>query len=171
MKKLNRKGFTLIELLAVIVILALIIAIAIPNVLNAMDNSRKSSIHSKARSVVSWYSEAVLADSLVMSDSERIIPQAIVNQVTSSWKCFGDSTFTDSGKNLATLAELNSSDFVLTGTPPTGTTATSGTCSAIREGAGGEIEVILVANASGRFHIGSSTVTYAYSGDDTGTTA
>lgn len=41
MKKKN--GFTLIELLAVIVILALIMIIAIPSVLNAMNNARRNS--------------------------------------------------------------------------------------------------------------------------------
>lgn len=41
MKK-NKKGFTLVELLAVIVVLAIIMIIAVPNVLDAMENARKS---------------------------------------------------------------------------------------------------------------------------------
>ncbi len=42
MMKLNRKGFTLIELLAVIVILAVLLAIAVPAVSNYINTSKKS---------------------------------------------------------------------------------------------------------------------------------
>ena len=41
MKKLNKKGFTLIELLAVIVILAVVLVVTIPSVLNTMATARK----------------------------------------------------------------------------------------------------------------------------------
>ncbi len=43
MRKLNQKGFTLIEVLAVIVIIALLGMIAVPGVLNTINNSKKSS--------------------------------------------------------------------------------------------------------------------------------
>ena len=43
-----KKGFTLIELLAVIVILAIISLIAIPIVLNIIEDARKSSIADSA---------------------------------------------------------------------------------------------------------------------------
>ena len=92
MKKLNSKGFTLVELLAVIVILALVLVLTIPNVLNAMNNSRISSIHSKAKSVANWYSESILADGLTTNEADKIIPTAIANQITSSWKCIGAIT-------------------------------------------------------------------------------
>ena len=39
MKK--EKGFTLIELLAVIVLLAILMVIAVPKILNVIENSRK----------------------------------------------------------------------------------------------------------------------------------
>ena len=42
MKRLNKKGFTLIELLAVIVILAVLLAIAVPSVTNYINTSRRS---------------------------------------------------------------------------------------------------------------------------------
>lgn len=44
MKKLNRKGFTLIELLAVVVILAVILVVTIPSVLDTMDEARQKSL-------------------------------------------------------------------------------------------------------------------------------
>ena len=45
----NRKGFTLIELLAVIVILAILLAIAIPKVTQYITNSRKDSLVTTAK--------------------------------------------------------------------------------------------------------------------------
>ena len=41
---MKNKGFTLVELLAVIVILAIIMIIAVPNVTEAMNNSKKNLI-------------------------------------------------------------------------------------------------------------------------------
>lgn len=43
-----KKGFTLVELLAVIVILAVILAIAIPNVLTIIENARVDALRSTA---------------------------------------------------------------------------------------------------------------------------
>lgn len=48
----NRKGFTLIELLAVIVILAIILAIAIPKVTEYISNSKKDGMISTAKHLV-----------------------------------------------------------------------------------------------------------------------
>ena len=49
----NEKGFTLIELIIVIAILAIIAAVAIPNILNAVDNSRKGTDIANARTIAS----------------------------------------------------------------------------------------------------------------------
>ncbi len=45
----NEKGFTLIELIIVIAILAIIAAVAVPNILGAVDNSRKATDVSNAK--------------------------------------------------------------------------------------------------------------------------
>lgn len=44
MKRLNKKGFTLIELLAVIVILAVVMVVTIPSVLNSMGSARQKQL-------------------------------------------------------------------------------------------------------------------------------
>lgn len=43
MERLNKKGFTLVELLAVIVILALIMVLTVPTILDQMNSARQSS--------------------------------------------------------------------------------------------------------------------------------
>ncbi len=55
MKKLknNKKGFTLIELLAVIVILAILIAVAVPAVMRYLESSRKNTFASNAEQAIS----------------------------------------------------------------------------------------------------------------------
>ena len=50
MKK--KKGFTLVELLAVIVILALLILIAVPNVIKIMNNAKKNTARDNVLSLV-----------------------------------------------------------------------------------------------------------------------
>ena len=48
-RNLNRKGFTLIELLAVIVILAVLILLAMPRVLDIMNEARENAFITEAR--------------------------------------------------------------------------------------------------------------------------
>jgi prepilin-type N-terminal cleavage/methylation domain-containing protein len=49
MKKRNKKGFTLIELLIVVAIIGIIVAIAIPNLLNAMQRAKQKRTMGDAR--------------------------------------------------------------------------------------------------------------------------
>jgi prepilin-type N-terminal cleavage/methylation domain-containing protein len=48
----KKKGFTLVELLAVIVILAIILAIAVPSITNMVANSRKAAFESNVKLVI-----------------------------------------------------------------------------------------------------------------------
>ena len=52
MKKLNNKGFTLIELLAVIVILAILVALAVPSVTTYLNGARKSTYAINAKTAI-----------------------------------------------------------------------------------------------------------------------
>ena len=57
-RKLNNKGFTLIELLAVIVILAIVMGVAANAVLNVMNDSRKNTLQSSAKSAADAFRTA-----------------------------------------------------------------------------------------------------------------
>ena len=57
-RKLNNKGFTLIELLAVIVILAIVMGVAANAILNVMNDSRKNTLQSSAKSAADAFRTA-----------------------------------------------------------------------------------------------------------------
>lgn len=67
MKKLNlknKKGFTLVELLAVIVVLAIIILIAMPSVMSAMDKARRNALITEASEITKIAATAFADDSM-----------------------------------------------------------------------------------------------------------
>lgn len=68
MKKLNNKGFTLIELLAVIVILAIVMGVAANAILNVMDDSRKNTLQSSAKSAADAFRTAYAENQLKNND-------------------------------------------------------------------------------------------------------
>ena len=65
MKKLkNNKGFTLIELLAVIVILAILVAVAVPAVTRYLNTARKGTFASNAQAAISVVRNDVISKSI-----------------------------------------------------------------------------------------------------------
>ncbi len=68
MKLNNKKGFTLIELLAVIVILAILLAIAIPNVAKYINSARKSTFIENVQS----YASAALKEAYAGNGSYQL---------------------------------------------------------------------------------------------------
>ena len=162
MKKLDRKGFTLVELLAVIVILAIIIALVFPQITNVIDNSKISTIHSNAKSVVSWWGTTTSADAMVPEDQWQIsnaVKNAVYNSANvNKWVCINNVS------GFAEAAGLSATDYKFDGTAPTDGNLTVGTntCSAIRYTSSGELEVLLVAAPGGKNYIAGKT-TYAFS--------
>ena len=65
MKKLkNNKGFTLIELLAVIVILAILVAVAVPAVTRYLNTARKGTFASNAQAAISVVRNDVISNNI-----------------------------------------------------------------------------------------------------------
>jgi len=164
MKKLNRKGFTLIELLAVIVIMAIILIVTVPNIIQSIGDARTNSIHNLAVSAANSYNTAYGQDLVATTKILGNIPEKITND----WQCIGaftsGTTGNGSNKDLATVLGLNASDVVLgdkNGNVPDTGAITQNTCSAIRLN-NGSAEVVLVAAQGGRFYV-AQQITYAYS--------
>ena len=61
----KNKGFTLIELLAVIVLLAILMVIAVPKILNVIENSRKSAVESSIKLVKDAIKTQVTSESMM----------------------------------------------------------------------------------------------------------
>ena len=70
MEKMNKKGFTLIELLAVIVILALLVAVAIPAVTKYLNTSRAGVFADNAAAAISAVRNDVITKGLVEFESD-----------------------------------------------------------------------------------------------------
>lgn len=73
MKTTNKKGFTLIELLAVIVILGIIMAIAIPSMTGYIANSRKDTMLSTAQEFVNSARTLLISENALPSYGEAVV--------------------------------------------------------------------------------------------------
>jgi len=69
MKKLNRKGFTLIELLAVIVLLAILMVVALPAVLDVLSTAPQKQFKNSADAIEKWVSDEYALASLGTASS------------------------------------------------------------------------------------------------------
>lgn len=70
----DQKGLTLIELLAVLVILGIVAAIAVPSILNIMDNSKEKAIKADAKLILNsaklYVADNGIPDDKTISKSE-----------------------------------------------------------------------------------------------------
>lgn len=177
-KKLDNKGFTLIELLAVVVILAIVMGIAGTSIINSINNSRKSTLHSAAQTAANNLNIWAMEDSLVVNDSERKLGDNFENTTLAKndgvWKCISNDMTINNNVNLLSALGIASADIVISGNEPKldggKYTITSGddtgTCSAIRYNKNaGAYEVLLVARTNGKYYVSSDGTgkNYAFS--------
>jgi len=70
----NKKGFTLVELLAVIVILAIILAIAIPSITGLIDSQRESAFESNIKMIIKGVEYKLLEEPGHVIDADSVAP-------------------------------------------------------------------------------------------------
>lgn len=86
----NKKGFTLIELLAVIVVLSIILIIAVPSVLNAIESSKEKTKYTAAKEIVEIASVYMTENNLNCVDVETLVGEGYLEE---------DMTDPETGKN------------------------------------------------------------------------
>ena len=174
-KKLDNKGFTLIELLAVIVILAIVMGISANSVLNSINQSRKSSLHSTAQNAANNLNTWISEDMIQTDNAKKKLGDDFISgSQDGEWHCLAQfSSIVNKGKaaSLMNALSLNTKDLVLTQSTteaPTVPTKSAGktetpkvkgvddgsTCSALRYNfSTGGYEVLLVAKNGGKYYV------------------
>ena len=169
-KRLDNKGFTLIELLAVIVILAIVMGISANSVLNSINQSRKSSLHSTAQNAANNLNTWISEDMIQTDNAQKKLGDDFISgSQDGAWHCIAEFTsIVNKGKaaSLMNALSLNTKDLVLTtssvpvvasGKTPTPTVKgvdTGSTCSALRYNSStGGYEVLLVAKNGGKYYV------------------
>ena len=69
---MNKKGFTLVELLAVVAILAVLVLIALPNVMELFNEAKKDSFENEVRNIYSIAKSQAVIDSYELSNASEI---------------------------------------------------------------------------------------------------
>ena len=89
--KLNRNGFTLVELLAVIVILAVLALVAMPNVTRLMNDSRKNAFITEVENFVTYaqtsYTNSQINGTINNSADESLVPGQKFNEKMYDYYC------------------------------------------------------------------------------------
>ena len=169
-KRLDNKGFTLIELLAVIVILAIVMGISANSVLNSINQSRKSSLHSTAQNAANNLNTWISEDMIQTDNAQKKLGDDFISgSQDGAWHCIAEFTsIVNKGKaaSLMNALSLNTKDLVLitssvpvvaSGKTPTPTVKgvdTGSTCSALRYNSStGGYEILLVAKNGGKYYV------------------
>lgn len=170
--KLNKKGFTLIELLAIIVILAIILVITVPQVFDAVDSSKRTSLVNSSKGLAQWFATTVTSDALSTYDDGKVIKSDNENiDLGTTWECITDDTAelaeiskTDYNINTSLSSTIGASD---TAQAKSGELVAVGNCSMIRKNANNRYEVILVAHKDGKLYIGNGSTSFWAASDGT----
>ena len=68
----KKKGFTLVELLAVIVILAIILAIAVPGISGIINNSRRSAFEADVKMIITGIEYQICNQQLILISTPAV---------------------------------------------------------------------------------------------------
>lgn len=86
MKNLNKKGFTLVELLAVIVVLAIIMVLTLPTIMNSLSSARQSTFLLYASRMLDTAADKYQSDALLNGGKSCYTISELNGENTSSYK-------------------------------------------------------------------------------------
>ena len=108
MRKMNKKGFTLIELLAVIVILGVVMAIAIPSMNTIIDNSKKDTLVSTAQEFINGAKTMLVSEnSLPDYGKALVVPISEISLDRGGKSPFTSTDFEDSQSYVVVVNEAD----------------------------------------------------------------
>ncbi|MFH1776811.1 MAG: prepilin-type N-terminal cleavage/methylation domain-containing protein [Candidatus Omnitrophota bacterium] len=113
---MKRAGFTLVEIMIVVAIIALLAAIAIPNLLRARHNANEAAAQAALKTV------STASESFRAAQTSPTYP-ASLNAMTSAIPSYLDGTFDDAGGNPSRqgytfqYTQINANQFVCSGIP------------------------------------------------------
>ncbi len=93
MKKINRKGFTLVEIMIVVLIIGILMAIAVPNFIQARQTSRRNSCIANLKQIDSAKEQYAMEQKL---DTGATVTWAnlVTTYIKSQPSCPGGGTYT-----------------------------------------------------------------------------
>ena len=104
---MNKRGFTLVELLAVIAIMALVILIAIPNVIEGINGARKENFANEVTTIMSSAKAQYNMDKGRSKVKYEVISGKRVAAYCQNWNAEGETECNDEN----TLSNSNNSKF------------------------------------------------------------
>ena len=120
----NQKGFTLIEIIAVLVILGILAAVAVPRFINLQDEARRSALQTVATATVSQISMNY-AQALLANDGDTGDAWTEVSDATGLAACDDDVTMDGFGDNTPSIACTLDGDVITATVTQTGTTGSA----------------------------------------------
>lgn len=110
----NKKGFTLVELLAVIVVLAIIMIIAVPSVLNSMTDARRNSFVVYAEKLINSAQAQAQATQMVNGIPSKCYDiDELIDGATGAYKGF--VSFEKTGETETYKVYLHDNNYVVAG--------------------------------------------------------
>ena len=119
-----KKGFTLIELLAVVIVLSLIMVIAVPYVMKTLNDSRKKTFDTQAKSIWQSAEKQYLADSM-RGIEKRCYGTGELDLATIASNVSYYVNLNESGKVVSIKVQDPVEKFIAEGTSQNGITITS----------------------------------------------